>query len=430
MGDEGQVTPGREAAGTEFEEGRRSASWREALPLLRGPLRPLVVGRWLGQGGDGLAQIAYAQVVLFEVGEGATPLDITQLLVVTLLPFSLVGPFAGVLIDRWDRRRTMITVSLLRVALVMVGIVVLALGSRPLGYAGILVLLSASRFILAAKGATLPRLVKPEELVAANSLSSVGGMVATFGGVVIGSLFVAVVPSLAFVIAAALYLLAALAFVRLVPAGGGSEEGSVLAGLRRVAHEFAEGIRFAATEVDVRRPLLAVATHRMLLGVGFIVLVLVADYRYDFEADGYGLAVGVTGVGAFIGTWLAPTLARRFSPWPVLPFTFFGAAVAAAVGASVPVLAVLIGGVAFAAVSFQILKVISDALIQHATPDDKRGRVVSVYDTLYNVAFILAGLALIPLWAEGREELLLGGLALAFAGAGAGMLALNRARRP
>ena len=80
------------------------------------PLRVLVTGQCLSQGADGLAQIAFAHFFLFDVGEGATPGRIATVLAVTLLPFSVVGPFAGVLLDRYDRRRLMIASDLVRAA--------------------------------------------------------------------------------------------------------------------------------------------------------------------------------------------------------------------------------------------------------------------------------------------------------------------------
>jgi MFS family permease len=400
------------------DERRLPASWKDARRLLRGPLLPLATGRWLGQGGDGLVQITYAQLILFEVGSGATPLEITQLLVVTLLPFSVIGPFAGVFVDRWDRRRLLIVVALFRVALVPLGVAALALDSRTLAYVGVFLVLSASRFVLTAKGAALPHTVDRVDLVAANGISSIGGMVAAFSGVVLGSLFVADIPVAGFVVASGLYVLSALAFRRLPPVGGGEEPGSIRSGLGRVARELADGARLAATDAAIRRPLLAVTAHRWLLGAGFILLVLVADYRYQLEADGYGLAVGVTGIGAFLGTWMAPTLSKKYGSIRVMPFTFFAGALLAGVGAMVPALGVLVGGVALVAVAFQVLKIIVDALVQGATPDSLRGRVVSIYDMLYNVAFILAGLALVPLWQQGREQVLLGVLAAGFAVAG------------
>lgn len=389
--------------------------WRSGARLLAlPPFRRLVVGQALGQAADGFVQIAFAQVVLFEVGRGASPWEIAKLLLVSLVPYSLVGPFAGVVIDRFRRRGVLVVVSMVRVGLAIASIGVVAVGSQPLAYATILVLLSTSRFILAAKGAALPITVGGRELVAANAVSSIAGMLATFLGAVIGATFVAVVPAAGFIVAATGYGIAAGVFARLPDVGGGAGAERIGAGVRRVAGELYDGLRFAAGTAAVRRPLMAVAANRLLLGVGFVVLVLVADERYSLEAPGYGLALAVTGIGAFAGTAAAPQLAARYHRRPLLPLAFIAGAGAAALGGFSPSLGVLVVGVGIAALAFQVIKVLVDALVQEASPDRVRGRVFSVYDMVYNVAFVGAGLALVPLWAPGRERAVLLGLAGAF----------------
>lgn len=404
-----------------------STGWRAAGPLRRRPaFRTLLAGQVAGQAADGLAQIAFAQVVLFEVGHGATPWEISKLLAVTLLPYSLVGPFAGVVIDRYDRRQVMIVVSMFRAVLVSAAVSVLVWDSQVLAYAAVLLLLSSSRFVLAAKGAVLPNTVGGTDLVTANAVSALAGMTAAFVGAVVGSTFVAVAPALGLVLAGAAYLGAAGAFHRLPGVGGGRPAETLARGLRRVAAELADGVTFTARRADVRRPLLAVAGNRMLLGAGFILLVLVADDRYDLEAPGYGLALAVTGVGAFAGTWLAPLLGARYRRRVLLPLTFLVGSAASVAGAFSTTLGVLVAGVGAAAFAFQVLKVLVDALVQEESPDEVRGRVFSVYDLLYNVAFVAAGLALVPLWTPGREQTLLWCLALAFVVTG---LAVARSQR-
>ncbi|HEX6419910.1 MAG TPA: apolipoprotein N-acyltransferase [Acidimicrobiales bacterium] len=398
----------------------RPTGWRAAGPLRhRTAYRRLLAGQAAGQLADGLAQIAFAQVVLFEVGQGATPWEIAKLLAATLLPYSLVGPFAGVVIDRYDRRRVMVAVSLFRAALVTAAVSALALDSQALAYAAVLLLLSSSRFVLAAKGAALPNTVGGEDLVTANAVSALAGMTAAFAGAVGGSAFVAAVPALGLVLAGAAYLAAARAFHGLPPVGGGGATERLAHGLGRVAGELVDGLAFAARRRAVRQPLLAVAGNRLLLGAGFILLVLVADERYGLEAPGYGLALAVTGVGAFAGTWLAPVLGARCDRRTLLPLTFLVGAAAASAGAYSATLAVLVTGVGAAAFAFQVLKVLVDALLQQACPDGVRGRVFSVHDLLYNVAFVAAGLALVPLWSPGRERALLWALAVGFVAAGA-----------
>jgi apolipoprotein N-acyltransferase len=384
-------------------------AWRR---LLHGPFRTLVTGQALGQAADGLAQIAFAQFVVFEVGRGATPGRIAALLAVTLLPFSLVGPFAGVVIDRWPRRRVLVAMSLLRSALTLAAVATVAVGSEPGAFVGVLLLLSTSRFVLAAKGAVLPRTVPLHELVPANAISAVAGMVAVFVGAVGGAAFVGWSAEAGFVLATLLYIAAAATFIRLPDVGGGDGR-MLLRRLRLALLDVVDGVR-ALRSPRIGRPLSAVALHRLLLGAGFVLLVLVADSQFGLEVSGYGLALAVTGVAAFAGSLAAPACARRWSPVALLPLAFLPPAAALYAGGLAPNLVVLVVGLGITAWSFQLLKVLVDALVGGATEDEVRGRVFSVYDVLYNVAFVLAGLLMVPLWDPSRIRPLLWWLAAAF----------------
>ncbi len=402
------------------------SGWRGATSLVRGPLRVLISGQALGQLGDGLAQISLAQLVLFDVGRGATPARIAGVLAVTLLPFSVIGPLAGVFIDRWNRKRTLVVTSWLRAGLAIFGIGAAITRSDVAAYVAVLLLLSSSRFVLDAKGAVLPRLVPAQELVRANAISGLIGMIAAFTGAVGGAMFVSASVSIGFLAAMACYLAASMMFGRLPFVGGGTAQTPVGDALHRLAVELGGGLRAVATTPDLRRPMFAVWTHRMLLGAGFVLLVLVADNRYHLTASGYGLALAITGVAAFAGTICAPWLISRWPPRVVLPLTFLPPAAAVVVAAYSPTIAGLMIAVGVTAISFQCLKVLVDALVGRAAPDRFRGRVFALYDVLYNVAFVLAGLAMVPLWQLGRERALLWWLGAAFA---AGWLVFARLSR-
>lgn len=400
--------------------------WRAARRLLHGSFRTLVAGQCLGQLADGLAQIAFAQFVVFEAGRGATPARIASLLAATLLPFSVVGPFAGVLIDRWSRRRVMVGMSVIRAGLTLASVITVITRSEPGAFVGVLLLLSTSRFVLAAKGAALPRTVGPHELVTANAVSSVAGMVATFIGAVGGAAFVGRSSAAGFVVASVCYLGAATVFGRLSDVGGGRAGPDVLRRVRTALADVGEGLRVIGRTPQIRWPLAIVWLHRLLLGAGFVLLVLVADSRFHLHIAGYGLALAVTGIAAFAGSFLAPVLTRRWPALLLVPLAFLPPAAAAYAGGIATNLVVLIGGLAVTAMAFQLLKVLVDAIVGGTSPDTVRGRVFSVYDVLYNVAFVLAGLLVVPLWHPSGVRVLLWWLAAAFVG---GWLACARALR-
>ncbi len=402
----------------------RPRDWRGSLRLLRGPFRTLVLGQSLGQFGDGVAQVAFAQLVVFDIGKGATPGRIAVVFAVTLLPFCVVGPLAGVFIDRWDRRRTLITASAARSVLVLAAIAAAVWRLEPLAYLGVVLLLSSSRFVLDAKGAVLPRLVGGPDLVRANAMSGLLGAGSSFVGAVSAAMFVSWSVVLGFLIAGGSYLLASACFGSL-PAVGGLGLTAVRLGeaLRQLGGDLRNGAATIVRLRQLRRPLAAVSAHRLLLGAGFVLLVLIADHRYHLSTTGYGLAIAVTGVATVIGAVSAPWLTARWRPEALLALGFLPPAAAIAVCGYAPTLAGLLAALGVTAVSFQILKVVTDALVGGGAPDAVRGRVFSIYDVLYNLAFVLAGLAMIPLWRPGHERSLLWWLAAAF---GLGWLVMAR----
>jgi apolipoprotein N-acyltransferase len=211
------------------------------------------------------------------------------------------------------------------------------------------------------------------------------------------------------------YFAASVCFMRLPLVGGGTRVDTVAAALVRLGRELHAGVDAIVRTPELRRPLSAVWLHRLLLGAGFVLLVLVADHRYHLEASGYGVAIAVTGVAAVIGTVSAPWLSGRWPAMALLPLAFLPPAAGVAAVGYGPSLAGLVCAVAVAAVAFQSLKVLTDALVGGSAPDAVRGRVFAIYDVLYNLAFVLAGLEMIPLWRLGSERSLLWWIAAAFA---------------
>ena len=129
-------------------------------------------------------QAALGGAVLFNPEREADPLAVAAGLAVILLPYSLVGPFAGALLDRWDRRRVLLVANLLRAVLTLVvaAIVFAGVAGAPL-YLAALAVAGVSRFVLAGLSASLPHVVARRHLVEANVVAATAGAgVAALGG--------------------------------------------------------------------------------------------------------------------------------------------------------------------------------------------------------------------------------------------------------
>ncbi|MCX4096502.1 MFS transporter [Nocardia sp. alder85J] len=148
---------------------QRRAAW------LAGARRPgvlrLALVRFAGQFGDGMFQAALGGAILFNPERETDPLAIAGGFTVLLLPYSIIGPYAGALLDRWDRRTVLLVANLLRAVLIAVTAAGLLGGIRnaPLELLALAVI-GISRFVLAGVSAALPRLLAPHVLVPMNSV--------------------------------------------------------------------------------------------------------------------------------------------------------------------------------------------------------------------------------------------------------------------
>src|SRR5438034_3669430 len=166
----------------------RPGALQRARTALRGPdFRKLFAIRVVSQGGDGFFTVSLLASVVFNPNEHSTTFGLFKAGLITALPFTLLGPFVGVFIDRWQRRHILAYAPLLKVALV--GLVLFDPTTRAVPfYAGALAVVSINRFSLATASAVVPRLVPRADLLMTNSLATRGGTLALLVGFFYGGL--------------------------------------------------------------------------------------------------------------------------------------------------------------------------------------------------------------------------------------------------
>ena len=148
--------------------------------------RRLFATRLVSQTGDGIITAGVGTYVFFNASTFPSPAAGAAAFTVLYLPYSLVGPFAGVFIDRWSRRQILVWSALLRAGFVAATAALMVAGNRsvPL-YVALLLVLGVNRFLLATLSAALPHVVDGDVLVMANAVSpTAGGVMAIIGGVV------------------------------------------------------------------------------------------------------------------------------------------------------------------------------------------------------------------------------------------------------
>jgi MFS family permease len=367
--------------------------------------RRLLSVRLTAQFGDGMFQASLAGAVLFNPERQTNPAEIASGFAVLLLPYSVLGPFAGVLLDRWWRRRILHVANLVRALAVLAVAAEIAAGFGGIGfYASALVVLSLARFVLSALSASLPRVVADAELVTANAFSTTSGTLAAASGataaLALRALLGAGNGDYAVIAAAAAlpFVLAGLvaAGFPLVALGPSESERRGRESATDVARGLVDGARHAWDTTPVRNALAMTGVQRMCYGVTTVSTLLL--YRNYFTDHGFfrsGLAglsqvIGGLVVGGLLAAVTTPMLFRRFGGVR-LPATLLLTSAATlllfVLPYAMPLQLVAALALGYAA---QGIKISVDTLVQHHIDDGYRGRVFALYDTLFNVALVLA----------------------------------------
>ena len=370
--------------------------------------RLLLGTRLVGQTGDGLLESGLAAFVLFSPTSQPTPARAAVAFSILLLPYSLIGPFAGVLIDRWRRRSVLLYANILRAALVAGLAVIVARGHDDLLLAvWVLGLLGVNRFILAALSAGLPHVVAGRYLVTGNALAPTAGTVAWIVGGLGGLLLRHAVgggDSGAVVVLAVtvpVYLLAGMVAARLAADELGPDSATSRETIRSIASGMVAGVRHLAQRRPAARAIGLVTVHRAIFGAATLLTVLQArETLHPGDPDAAITAIGVTslaaGVGALAGAVVTPWMSRRVGPVPWSVGTLVGGVALGAVGVAMPSLAGFVVRGLFLGFAGQAVKVCSDTIVQEDVDDTHRGRVFSWYDVAVNVG-IVAGVVLATL---------------------------------
>jgi MFS family permease len=389
-----------------------------ALPALREVLagrdfRFLFSVRLVAQFGDGLLQAALATFVLFSPERQPDAVKIAAAFAILLLPYSVIGPFAGVFLDRWRRRNVLVRANLLK-ALFTVPIIALVLVGNDgflLGLA-VLTVLGIGRFVLAGLSASLPHVVAGRDLVTANALTPTSGTIlaavgalvgvslrSALGGGDSGSAIVLACAVGAYVASALLALF--LAVDRLGPDGTRASDT-----VRGVAVGLVEGIRELQLHAEAGRAIAVVGVHRLVFGVLTAGGLLLVRYTFNIveEADTalneFAMLTAAAAIGALIGAVLTPWASRRWGSvlWSVAALVQAGTLGIGLVivGALAPSFPALLAGSLSIGFAGQAVKVCSDTLVQRYIPDDHLGRVFSLFDMIVNVCLV-AGITVMAL---------------------------------
>ncbi|WP_155769606.1 MFS transporter [Mycobacterium asiaticum] len=371
--------------------------------------------RMASQFGDGLFQAGLAGALLFNPDRAADPMAIARAFAVLYLPYSLLGPFAGALMDRWDRRLVLVGANIARLTFIVAIGTILAVG------AGDLVLLCAAllanglaRFVASGLSASLPHVVPREQVVTMNSVATASGAVSAFVGAncmfvlrwLAGSgdhgaavvIFTALVP-----VSAALLL--SLRFAPRVLGPDDTKRAIHGSAVYAVITGWLHGVRTVVRLPTVAAALSGLAAHRMVVGINSLLILLLVHDMQNVDVEGLGTALiffAATGLGAFLANLLTPALVRRWGRYATANSALVAAAVVQTAGAGLLLPVMVVCGF-FLGLAGQVVKLCADSAMQIDVEDALRGHVFAVQDALFWVSFIAAvSVAAMFIPADGR----------------------------
>ena len=372
--------------------------------------RKIMAVRITTQAADGTLQVGMASYVLFSPQDQPNAWAITVVLAITLLPFSIIGPFVSVVLDRWSRQRVLAITDAIRG--------VISIGLAALVWSGdrspeiklvmmilLLVAMSLNRFLMAALTAGLPYTIdKGEYLTASSIMPMVGPFGVLVGGGIAFGLRRGLSPhymqahhadALVFICAFVLFVVSVILAMRFTKHELGPEPVEHTVSAREVAQGIWDGVMHLKGQGPSALGLLVITLQRTAFGLMSVGMIL--GYRNYFHAQADANAAmqdvtiwGVaTGIGFVLSAVLVPPIAhaigvRRTTFW-LLVASGIAQIVPGAIFHKVPLLfaGFLLGLFA------QSVKVCIDTVVQAHVDDQYKGRVFVIYDMLFNAAMVL-----------------------------------------
>ncbi len=415
-------------------QGNQEAPKANFVTVMRNTgFRNLWAGQLVSQIGDYFSFLTTMIVVSsFSEDPSTTTLAVSGMMLANSLPRLLFGMLAGVFVDRWDRRTTMLGSDLVRIGLALAMIPAVIAHNLWAMYALGFMLSTVGTIFLPAKGAIIPALVPKDQLIAANSLTQSTMFLSILLGPALGSLTLALVGEgnqwVAFLIDAASYAVSAVAIwlIRVpkeqtMPAKAEAAVSEASA-VRRVWDEMLVGIKLMF--VNRTMTTLAVVFMVTMLGIGAVNVLWVVYLKTQFNYDAtelawrFGLLDIFFAVGMLAATVIAGNFLSHVAPKWFVVVALVGAGVFIAPTGYVPeylVLAILTLGMG---IFVAPINTGATTLMQIVVPNEQLGRANGGISTITESASVTSmSLAGFLGWLVGVPAVfLLGGLLCIAAG--------------
>ena len=347
---------------------------------------PLWLGQLISNFGDTLHYIALVVLVFQLTGHGVA---VAGLVAAEIVPVLLLGPVAGVVIDRFSRKTVLIGADLVRAALALSLVWPQGAWHAYLVAAG---LSAGSTFFNPTVQAVIPALTTEEQRLAANSVSwSTAQLVQIVASAIVGGIIAVVGTGPAFALNAASFVASALLMATLpIPRHAGQLAQETRVGLGRFVGDARAGLAFALRDRFVSRLLLVQAVASLAVGATGALLVVLSERFLRLPPAGFAWLILAIGVRALLGPLIPNTLAKdyRNARWLFVPYLIRGVGdILLATIRSVPVALFLLF---VYGLNTSTGMVVFSSTVQGAVPDAVRGRVFTLLDVTWSIMQLLS----------------------------------------
>jgi MFS family permease len=334
----------------------------------------LWVGQVLSQIGDRFRFVAI--LVIVNELTGGDPLVISLLTLTVVIPQFVFGLLGGVVSDRFNRKTVMIVSDVLRALLVLPALLVDSSDRLWIIFLFGIGLEIISVFFYPARNAVIPNIIRPGQLMTANTLMQgsyivaliIGSSLAGYLTALLGTGFAIVFDSATFILSAG-----AIALMTVPPVA------AALNGERPTASELwrdaKDGLRFIASRSDLRTVLVMTAVGMLGLGAILVLGIAYLEARLNVRAEGYGNTVAAIGVGILMGGLLVSRLARRVPANVLVGASLITVGVSMVAFAGAGSYTVVVIAAAIIGVCIVIARASLDTFTQALVPDEMLGRV-------------------------------------------------------
>jgi DHA3 family macrolide efflux protein-like MFS transporter len=358
-------------------------------------------GQIISEFGDRLNQMALIALIYYK--EPGSVMALSKLLFFIIVPVFVIGPVAGVYVDRWDRKRVMIISDILRGLMVLAIPLFVYLDMMGPIYVVVFLVFSATRFFLPSKMAFIPSIVSREKLMVANSLANTTRMIATVLGFAIAGLIVKWVGYIwGFYLNSLSYFVSAVFIAVITPKEKLKDvkeeihmtKEIVEKSLRRhFLTEIVDGFKYVFEKGPMR---VVTGTFFLLMaGVGaiFCIIIIFIQESFGSVTEDLGLFGAFLGVGLLLGTVAFGKFGQKLSKIRTIfaCFALCGSAISLFAFYAKGDPSLLIGGLLtlLAGAAAAPILTCTNTLIHVLIPDEARGRIFSSIEAIIHLAFMM-----------------------------------------